>query len=324
MTATRRLRRSLRAAPALLALVSLLLAACGGTAATPTATMFAAALGTTAATPASPAAQPTPLPRSGGPGDVILATTTSTQDSGLLDEIVPLFQWQTDYTVKTVAVGSGAAIALGQRGEADVVLAHAPEDERRFVASGAGIDRTLVMYNDFVIVGPPDDPAGIRGQADALAALRQIAARGSPFISRGDNSGTQQLELQLWQKAGVAPRGQGWYIESGTGMGQTLRLADQRRAYTLSDRGTYLAFRGRVELAILAERDERLLNVYHVIAVNPERFARVNAAGARAFVDFLLTPETQRLIGAFGCDRYGQPLFAPCARNNCGLTDPKD
>ena len=180
------------------------------------------------------------------------------------------------------------------------------------------------MYNDFVIVGPPDDPAGIRGQADALAALRQIAARGSPFIGRGDNSGMQQLELALWDEAGVAPRGQRWYVESGTGMGQTLQLADQRRAYTLSDRGTYLAFQGRVALAILAERDERLRNLYHVIAVNPERFPRVNAAGARAFVDFLLAPETQRVIGEFGRERHGEPLFAPCARNSCGLTDPKD
>jgi tungstate transport system substrate-binding protein len=340
MTGTCDQRRPRCTTPAILVLVSLLLAACGGTAAISTATRppaappaTAAAIAATgrAATPgtpvigsAPPAAQPTPIPRTGGPGDIILSTTTSTQDSGLLDELVPLFQRQTGYTVKTVAVGSGAAIALGQRGEADVVLAHAPENERQFVASGAGSDRQLVMYNDFVIVGPPDDPAGIRGQTDALAALRQIAASGSPFISRGDNSGTQQLELHLWREAGIMPRGQGWYVESGTGMGQTLQLADQRRAYSISDRGTYLSFKGRVELAILAERDERLLNLYHIIVVNPQRFPRVNAAGGRAFVDFLLAPETQRVIGEFGRDRYGAPLFTPCARNSCGLNDPKD
>ena len=338
MIATRRLRRPPRTALALLALVSLLLAACGGAATTPT---TAAAIATparaatpgtiatghpspTAAMPGTPEAQPTLIPRTDGPADIILSTTTSTQDSGLLDALVLLFERQTGYTVKTVAVGSGAAIALGQRGEADVVLAHAPKDERRFVASGASVDRQLVMYNDFVIVGPPDDPAGIRGQADAPAALRQIAARGSPFIGRGDNSGTQQLELQLWREAGIAPKGLGWYVESGTGMGQTLQLADQRRAYTLSDRGTYLAFRARVRLDVLVERDERLRNLYHVIAVNPRRFPRVNAAGARAFVDFLLAPETQRVIGAFGRDRHGAPLFTPCARNSCGLNDPRD
>ena len=341
MTVTRRPQRPRRTAPALLALVSLLLAACGRPAATPTATTLAAASATpgrvatqattandraspTTATLSSTAAQPTPIPRIGGPRELILSTTTSTQDSGLLDELVPLFERQTGYTVKTVAVGSGAAIALGQRGEADVVLAHAPENERQFVASGAGVDRQLVMYNDFVLVGPPDDPAGIRGQADALAALTQIATRGSPFIGRGDNSGTQQLELQLWWEAGGAPRGQGWYVESGTGMGQTLQLADQRRAYTLSDRGTYLAFRERVRLDVLVEQDERLRNVYHVIAVNPQRFPAVNAAGAQAFVDFLLAAETQRAIGEFGRERYGQPLFTPCARNSCGLKDPKD
>ena len=175
------------------------------------------------------------------------------------------------------------------------------------------------MYDDFVIAGPPDDPAGIRGSTDALDALKRIAARGSPFVSRGDGSGTQQLELALWRGAGIAPQGQGWYVELGTGMGQTLQIADQRRAYTIGDRGTYLAFKGRTELDLLVEKDERLLNVYHVIAVNPRRFPTVNAAGAQAFIDFLLAPAAQRLIGEFGRDRYGQPLFTPCAGNSCGL-----
>lgn len=278
----------------------------------------------TTGVPASRSAQPTPIPRSGSPRDVILSTTTSTQDSGLLDELIPLFERQTGYKVKTVAVGSGAAIALGQRGESDVVLAHAPESERQFVASGAGINRQLVMYNDFVIVGPADDPAGIRGQTDALASLRQVAAAGATFISRGDNSGTQQLELALWDAAGIAPKSQDWYIESGSGMGQTLLIADQHRAYTISDRGTYLSFRNRVKLDILVEKDERLLNVYHVIAVNPQRHPAVNAAGAQALSNFLLAPETQRIIDQFGRERYGQPLFTACAKNSCGLKDPRD
>ena len=287
----------------------LFLAACGGATTTPTP-------GVTAATAA------TPIPRSGGPQGLILSTTTSTRDSGLLDDLIPRFERQTGYTVKTVAVGSGAAIALGGRGEADVVLAHAPESERQFVASGAGVDRQLVMHNDFLIVGPPDDPAGIGGTTDALDAMKQIAAKGSPFISRGDNSGTHQLELQLWKDAGIAAKGQGWYVESATGMGQTLQVADQRRAYTLSDRATYLAFQGRIALTVAVAKDARLLNIYHVIAVNPQRFPAVNAAGARAFIAFLLAPDTQQRIGQFGRDKYGEPLFTPCAGNACGLTAP--
>ncbi|MDP9371031.1 MAG: substrate-binding domain-containing protein [Chloroflexota bacterium] len=313
----RGLRRWLPPLALILALpLVLFLAACEGT--TPATRPPVTPTG--AAAPAG-TAQPTPIPRSGNARDVILSTTTSTQDSGLLDELIPWFQAQTGYRVKTFAVGSGAAIALGQRGEADVVLAHAPESERRFVASGAGVGRRLVMYNDFVIVGPPDDPAGIGGQSDALDAMRQIASRGGTFISRGDNSGTQQLELALWREAGIDPKGERWYVEAGGGMGQTLQIADQRRAYTVSDRGTYLSFRNRVQLDVLVERDERLLNVYHVIAVNPERFPAVNAAGARAFADFLLAPETQRLIGEFGRERYGQPLFTPCAGDGCGVKD---
>ena len=267
-------------------------------------------------------AMPTAIPRTGSPQDLILSTTTSTQDSGLLDVLIPRFEGQTGYRVKVVSVGSGAAITLGQRGEVDVVLAHAPDNERQFIASGAGINRQLVMYNDFIIVGPPEDPAGITGQTDALTAMKQIVATGSPFISRGDNSGTQQLELVLWKEGGIAPKGQGWYTEAGTGMGQTLQIADQKRAYTISDRATYLDFKSRTKLDVLVERDERLLNVYHVIAVNGQRFPAVNAAGAQAFSDFLLSADTQRFIGEFGRHKYGQPLFTPCAGNRCGLKDP--
>jgi tungstate transport system substrate-binding protein len=265
--------------------------------------------------PAAAAPQPTAVPRTGNDKDIILATTTSTQDSGLLDVLVPLFQQQTGYNVKTVSVGTGAALALGARGEADVVLVHAPASEVHWMQQGNGTERLLVMHNDFLIVGPPQDPAKIKGDTDAVAALKKIADAKAPFVSRGDNSGTNQLELMLWQKAGVDPKAQPWYIESGTGMGQTLIIADQRRAYTISDRATWLAFSNRVELPIMVEGDPVLLNVYHVMPVNPAKFpnVQINTAGGKAFTDFMVAPETQKVIGDFGKDKYGQQLFVPDA-----------
>jgi tungstate transport system substrate-binding protein len=247
---------------------------------------------------------------------VILATTTSTQDSGLLDVLVPLFEQHSGYRVKTVSVGTGAALALGVRGEADVVLVHAPEGEREWMAQGYGTERRLVMHNDFAIVGPPDDPAGIKGLSRALEALRRIAASGAQFVSRGDSSGTHQLELQLWREAGLEPRAEPSYVESGTGMGQTLLIADQKAAYTISDRGTWLSRRSQISLPILVEGDPALFNFYHVMPVNPDKFpgVRINARGAQAFADFLLAPQTQEVIANFGKDRYGQPLFFPAAR----------
>jgi tungstate transport system substrate-binding protein len=261
------------------------------------------------------AAQPTPVPHSGSDRDVILATTTSTQDSGLLDVLVPLFEEQTGYQVKTVSVGTGAALALGARGESDVVLVHAPASEVQWMAQGNGTERLLVMHNDFLLVGPADDPAHVKGTASALDALKQIASAGAPFVSRGDNSGTQQLELSLWQKDGISPKGQPWYIESGTGMGQTLTIADERQAYTISDRATWLAFTGKIQLPIVVERDPVLLNVYHVMPVNPAKFPGlpINAAGGQAFADFMVEPATQKVIGDFGRDKYGQALFVPDA-----------
>src|SRR6185295_8298880 len=246
---------------------------------------------------------------------LILATTTSTQDSGLLDVLIPLFQQQTGYQVKTVSVGTGAALALGARGEADVVLVHAPPSEVTWMAQGNGTERLLVMHNDFVIVGPTDDPAHLKGDTSALAALKKIADARAAFVSRGDNSGTQQLELSLWQKDGIDPKGQPWYLESGTGMGQTLTIADQKRAYTISDRATLLAFSGKVELPVLVERDPVLLNVYHVMPVNPTKFPNVaiNTAGGKAFADFMVAAETQKVIGEFGKDKYGEALFVPDA-----------
>ena len=246
---------------------------------------------------------------------VILATTTSTRDSGLLDVLVPKFERETGYPVKTIAVGSGEAIEMGSRGEADVVLAHSPAAEEELMAAGKGRERRTVMHNDFVVVGPAADPAGAKG-ADAADALSKIAEARSPFISRGDDSGTHTFEMRLWKDAGLTPEG-GWYQESGQGMGATLQIANDKEAYTLSDRGTYLATTNARDLGILVEGGADLLNVYHVIDVAPEAGARVNAAGGKALADWLVSPAAQREIETFGVEKYGEPLFVPDA----GKTD---
>ena len=255
---------------------------------------------------ASAAAQPR------ASGTVIVSTTTSTQDSGLLDVLVPLFERQSGYTVKTISVGTGQALTLAARGEADVTLAHAPALEKKYVAEGKMLNRRLVMYNDFVIAGPEADPAGIRGEKSATAALRKMAAAGVRFVSRGDKSGTHLLEQALWSTAGVTPAAP-WYIESGQGMGQTLTLADDRRAYTLTDRATLLAFARRSSLVVMVEGDRSLLNVYSVMEVNPANGPRVNTEGGKAFADFMVTPATQEIIRTFGIDKYGRALFVPIA-----------
>jgi tungstate transport system substrate-binding protein len=247
---------------------------------------------------------------------VILSTTTSTQDSGLLDVIVPMFEKQSGYSVKTISVGTGQALALAGRGEADVTLAHAPTLEKKYASDGKMQNRRLVMYNDFVIIGPPDDPAKIKGLAKATEALKRIAETQSRFVSRGDKSGTHTLELALWQQAGIEPKGS-WYIESGQGMGQTLGIANERGAYTVTDRATFLAFQQRVKLPILVEKDRPLLNIYSVMEVNPANGPRVNPVGGKAFADFMVSPEVQAVIRTFGVDKYGQPLFVPIA----GKTD---
>ena len=243
---------------------------------------------------------------------VILATTTSTQDSGLLDDLLPLFEKQTGYVVKTIAVGSGQAIAMGKRGEADVLLVHSPEAEMALLADGAGIHRRLVMHNDFILVGPPQDPAGI-AKHTAQESFQRIAAAKSIFFSRGDNSGTHAQELKLWKAAGIVPEGQSWYQQTGLGMGQTLAIAAEKKAYTLSDRGTYLALQKKLGLFILHEGDPSLRNVYHVIELDPARFPKVNAAGGRAFADFLVSKAGQARIKEFGIATYGSPLFFPDA-----------
>jgi len=251
-------------------------------------------------------------PASAQHAPVILSTTTSTQDSGLLDVLVPLFERRTGYTVKTIAVGTGQALALAARGEADVVLAHAPALEKKYVDEGKMLDRRLVMYNDFVVIGPADDPAKVKGMKRAADAMKAIAASGSRFVSRGDTSGTHVLEKSLWKLAGVEPHG-AWYIEAGQGMGATLGIADDRKAYTVTDRGTYLAFQKRVRLPILLEGDKPLLNIYSVMKVNPSNGPRVNAAGGAAFADFMVSPEVHAAIKTFGVDKYGQALFVPVA-----------
>ena len=247
---------------------------------------------------------------------VILSTTTSVQDSGLLDVLVPMFERQTGYSVKTISVGTGQALALAARGEADVTLAQATAVEKKYVDEGKVLDRRLVMVNDFVIIGPEGDPAGIKGEKSAVAALRKIAAKGARFVSRGDKSGTHLLEQGLWKQANVTPASPS-YIESGQGMSATLGIADDRQAYTLTDRATYLALTKRVKLKTMVEGDTPLLNIYSVMVVNPANGSRVNIAGGKAFAEFMLAPETQAVIKTFGMEKYGQPLFVPIA----GKTD---
>jgi tungstate transport system substrate-binding protein len=244
--------------------------------------------------------------------NVILSTTTSTQDSGLLDVLVPLFEKQTGYSVKTVSVGTGQALAMAAKGDADVALVHAPSLEKKYVADGKLLNRRLVMYNDFVIIGPKEDPAKIKSAKTALAALKLIEQSKSPFVSRGDNSGTHNLEKTLWKEAGIQPKGD-WYIEAGQGMGATLNIANERNAYTITDRGTLLALRNRVNLPILVEGDKALLNIYSVMEVNPANGPRINSAGGKAFADFMVAPQTQNVIKNFGVEKFGQSLFVPVA-----------
>jgi tungstate transport system substrate-binding protein len=249
---------------------------------------------------------------SGAPADkgsMILATTTSTQDSGLLDELVPGFQDQSGCSVKTVAVGSGEALELGEKGDADVLLVHSPAAEEEFMDGGHGVSRTAVMHNDFVVVGPAEDPAKIKGDGSAAEAFEGISKQQAPFASRADESGTHTKELSIWEAAGVEPAGS-WYIETGQGMGETLTIAGQKQAYTLADRGTFLAT-DNVDLELLVEGGSDLLNPYHVIVVEGED---VNRECAQAFADWITSPETQEEIGRFGVDEYGEPLFFPDAK----------
>jgi tungstate transport system substrate-binding protein len=244
---------------------------------------------------------------------IILATTTSTQDSGLLDVLLPVFEKKTGYFVKTIAVGSGQAMAMGQKGEADVLLVHSPAAEKKFVAEGFGVNRRLVMHNDFIILGPSEDPAKIKGIKSSSESFKSMALAKTLFLSRGDNSGTHAKEKDIWKAAGINPEGEKWYQQTGLGMGQTLSVASEKKGYTLADRGTYLALKKNLGLDILVEGDAILLNIYHVIEVNPAKWPKVNSAGAKAFADFIVAKETQDIIKTFGVDKYGSPLFFPDA-----------
>lgn len=245
------------------------------------------------------------------PSAIILATTTSTEQTGLLDALIPAFTEKTGIEVKVVAVGTGQALEMGQNGEADVVLVHAKSSEETFIKEGYGIKRYDVMYNDFVLVGTEPLPEAY--QKDIVGALKYIAAQQLPFISRGDDSGTHKKELTIWGKALIEPNG-AWYISAGKGMGEVLQMADEKRAYTLSDRSTYLSMQGNLELEIAVENAPDLLNQYGIIVVNPDKNPNVHLEEAQQFVDWMLSKETQEKIGAFGVETYGQPLFVPNAK----------
>ena len=287
------------------ALVAVILAACGG---------GGMSSGSPVSSPPAPRGSPeaTDIAASAAARDLILATTTSTLDSGLLDVIMPAFEEATGHVAKTVAVGSGQALKMGAEGNADVLLVHSPAAERELVASGAGIDRQLVMHNSFLVVGPPADPAGIRGLTSVRQAFARVVDSGATFVSRGDDSGTHAKELGYWQEAELSPAA-GWYLQTGQGMAGTLRIASEKAGYTIVDIATWAAIRDQVDLEPFVTEDPSLLNPYHVIRVNPERWPLVNAEGAKAFAAYLLSPEGQGLIGAFGRGDDGLQLFVPDA-----------
>jgi tungstate transport system substrate-binding protein len=294
-------RRLLERIVPLVALV--LVAAACSTASSPSPQASAA---TASAAPASAAAGPA------GPTNRILATTTSLQDSGLLDSLVPAFEKASGYTVKTVAVGSGQALTMGQQGNADVLFVHSPTQEKAFMDAGWGVDRRLVAHNYYWIVGPAADPAGISGMTSAVDAFKKIAAANATFVSRDDSSGTNTKELSLWKSAGITPSGTS-YVQSGQGMGATLQIASEKGGYTLTDTATFLSNKSKLTLEALVKSDSTLINIYSVIAVNPATWPKVNAAGAKAFEDYITGTAGQQIIGSFGTDTYGLALFNPDA-----------
>ena len=265
----------------------------------------------------TPEAEPAPEPESEQANqevttpenpDIILATTTSTQDSGLLDVLIPMFEEQTGFRVKTIAVGTGQALAMGEKGEADVLLTHAPASEKPLVESGAVTNYQLVMHNDFILVGPSSDPAKVKDLKSVADAFKAISETSSIFVSRGDDSGTDKKEKGIWKDINIPNEGS-WYQETGQGMGQTLNIASQKEGYTLTDRATFLAQKDNLQLEIAVQGEKSLLNIYQVMQVNEEKFPKVNADGAKAFVEFMIDSKTQDIIGEFGMDEYGEPLF---------------
>jgi len=244
--------------------------------------------------------------------EIIFATTTSVQDTGLLDVIVPIFEKESEYRVKAVAVGTGQALAMAGRGEADVILAHAPDAEKQYVADGALMNRRLVMHNTFLLAGPSTDPAQVKGTTKAVEALKKIAEAKATFVSRGDDSGTHKLEKKLWEQVKLKPAGE-WYLESGQGMGRTLSIAGEKQAYTIADRATFLSFQKTTGLTAVLEGDPVFLNIYHVMEVNPTKFPQANTKGGKAFADFLLSTTVQNQLKTFGVEKFGEPLFHPDA-----------
>jgi len=242
--------------------------------------------------------------------EIILSTTTSTYDSGLLDELIPVFEKKYKISVKPIAVGTGEALGMGERGEVDVVLVHARSAEDKFLEEGYGVNRKDVMHNDFVIIGPEEDPAEIKGNENVTEAFKKMSEKQMLFLSRGDYSGTHKKEIKIWEEAGIEPKGY-WYLEAGQGMAGTIMIANEKNAYTLTDRGTYLSLQKNIQLKILFEGDPLLLNSYGIIAVNPNKYSHVNYECAIKFIDFITSKEGQEIIKNFGIDKYGQPLFFP-------------
>lgn len=309
------MRKSILFITVLLALLAMV--ACGGGNAAPAAEPTAEA-----AAPTEAPAEPTEAPAAEAEPQVLrLATTTSTADSGLLDAILPDFEAKNNARVDVVAVGTGQAIEIGEAGDADVILVHARAREDAFIEEDHGTARYDVMYNDFILVGPAEDPAGVQGMATAAEALTAIAAAEASFASRGDDSGTHTKELSLWEKAGITPEGD-WYNSLGQGMGETLTFANESGAYTLTDRGTYLSMRDNLPNLVvvvggesIAENgDSSLLNPYGVIPVNPDKSEAINAELSQAFAEWITSPEVQTMIGEYGVETFGQPLFYPDAQ----------
>jgi len=237
-----------------------------------------------------------------------MATTTSTENSGLLDVLLPSFEQKFDVKVDVIAMGTGKALKFGENGDVDIVFVHARAAEDKFVNDGHGVNRRDVMYNDFIIIGPKEDPAGVKGMKDVAMALKKIAEKKSPFASRGDDSGTHKKEKSLWQAAGMTPKGN-WYMETGQGMGPTLQIADEKRGYTMTDQGTYLAYKDKIDLPILVEGDLRLFNPYGIIAVNPAKHPHVNYVYAMALIGWVTSVEGQKIIADY--KKFGEALFHP-------------
>ena len=295
------------------AVFALALSACGSGAPAPASSSAAGSGDTSAPAAAAPApAEATSADAAAAPADakvIRISTTTSVNDSGLLPYLQPYFEEATGYTMEVTSAGTGAAIKKGETGDADALLVHAKASEEEFINNGYGVERIPFMYNYFVIVGPADDPAGIAGCETAAEAFQKIAESGSKFVSRGDDSGTNKKELQLWEAAGVSPAEQDWYINAGQGMGATLTMAGEEQAYTLTDKGTYLSHEVKETLPVLLGESEDMKNTYSMIAISPEAWPDTNIEGANAFIAWMTSPEASELIKAYGVEQYGEPLF---------------